>query len=129
MSWAGQYPGNDRSAGRRRFGRTRKGRRGWTGALEAALAAVRSNDTSPPNTGACCHGTATRKRSAVKHSMICACWHMLSTGELYRDLGGDNFQRRDSERATKRLVTQLEALGHSVTLEGRSCLRVISCQR
>ena len=35
---------------------------------------------------------------------------MLSTGELYDDLGGDYFRTRDPERATKRLVTQLEAL-------------------
>ena len=26
---------------------------------------------------------------AVKHSIICAIWQMLSTGELYRELGGD----------------------------------------
>jgi transposase len=42
---------------------------------------------------------------------------MLSTGELYNDLGGDYFRKRDPERATKRLITQLEALGHSVTLQ------------
>ena len=35
----------------------------------------------------------------------------------YRDLGGDYYRRRDPERQTKRLVTQLERLGHSVTLE------------
>jgi hypothetical protein len=45
---------------------------------------------------------------------------MLSTGELYRDLGGEYFQRRDPERAAKRLVAQLEALGHSVTLEAKA---------
>jgi hypothetical protein len=28
---------------------------------------------------------------AVKHQMLCACWHMLSTGELYADLGGDYY--------------------------------------
>jgi transposase len=49
--------------------------------------------------------------------MICAVWHMLSTGELYRDLGGDHLARRDPERQTKRLVAQLERLGHRVTLE------------
>jgi hypothetical protein len=42
---------------------------------------------------------------------------MLSTGELYRDPGGDYFARRDPERQTKRLVRQLEALGHTVILE------------
>ena len=48
--------------------------------------------------------------------MICACWHMLSTGEIYNDLGGDYYQRRDPERQTKRLVAQLQRLGHTVTL-------------
>ena len=41
---------------------------------------------------------------------------MLSTGEIYRDLGGDFFTNRDPERQTRRLVTQLERLGHRVTL-------------
>jgi len=42
---------------------------------------------------------------------------MLSTGELYNDLGGDYFRRRYPEKITKRLIAQLEALGHHVTLE------------
>ena len=46
---------------------------------------------------------------AVKHSIIVACWHMLSTGEIYSDLGGDYFQRRDPAKTTKRLVAQLDA--------------------
>ena len=54
---------------------------------------------------------------AVQHSIIVAYWHMFTTGETYRDLGGDYFQRRDPERATKRLVAKLQALGHNVTLE------------
>ena len=53
---------------------------------------------------------------AVKHSILCAAWHMLSTGELYDDLGGDYFRKRDPERTTKRLIAQLERLGHTVTL-------------
>jgi transposase len=41
---------------------------------------------------------------------------MLTTGELYTDLGGDYYARRDPERQTRRLVAQLERLGHTVTL-------------
>jgi transposase len=87
---------------------------------EAALAATRTKTKSyltaqyqrlRPRRG---HGRAV---GAVKHSIIIACWHMLSTGELYNDLGGDYFQRRDPERATRRLLRQLEALGHQVTLQ------------
>ena len=44
---------------------------------------------------------------------------MLQTGELYRDLGGDYFTRQNPDRLTKRLVRQLEALGHDVTLQPR----------
>lgn len=119
-SWAGRCPGNDESAGKRRSGRTRKGSK-WLGIAlqEGALAAVRSKNTYlaaqyqrlKPRIG---HG---RARGAVKHSMLIAYWHMFSTGETYRDLGGDYFQRRDPARATKRLVSKLEALGHSVTLQ------------
>ena len=119
-SWAGQCPGNDRSAGKRRSGKTRHGSK-WldTALTEAAMAATRTNDVYlaaqyqrlRPRRG---HG---RALGAVKHSILCACWHMLSTGELYHDLGGDYFSRRDPERATRRLVAQLERLGHHVILE------------
>ena len=119
-SWAGRCPGNDQSAGKRRSGRTRKGSK-WLGIAleEAALAAVRSKGTYlaaqyqrlKPRIG---HG---RALGAVKHSMLIAYWHMFTTGETYRDLGGDYFQRRDPERHTNRLVARLEALGHTVTLQ------------
>jgi transposase len=52
-----------------------------------------------------------RALGAVKHSILCSIWHMLSTGELYNDYHA----RRNPERQTKRLVSQLEALGHQVT--------------
>jgi transposase len=119
-SWAGQCPGNDQSAGKRRSGRTRKGSKWLNTALnDAAMSAIRTNDSYlqaqyqrlRPRIG---HG---RALGAVKHSILCACWHMLSTGELYRDLGGDYFRKRDPERQTRRLVAQLERLGHKVTLE------------
>jgi len=45
-------------------------------------------------------------------------WHLLSTGEPYDDLGGDYFDKRRTRDAhQKRLVVQLEAMGHRVTLE------------
>ena len=42
---------------------------------------------------------------------------MLTTGEIYRDLGGDYFPRLDPERTAKHLVAKLQELGHTVTLE------------
>jgi transposase len=119
-SWAGQCPGNDRSAGRSRSGRTRKWSKWLDWALEeAAMSAVRSKDTYLAAQYQRLRPRRGHKKAlgAVKHSILCAIWHMLGTGELYRDLGGEYFQRRDPQRSTKRLVRQLEALGHSVTLE------------
>jgi transposase len=118
-SWAGQCPGNHQSAGKRKSGRTRKGSKWLNTALkEAAMGALRTNDSylqalyrrKKPQLG---HG---RALGAVKHSILCACWQMLTTGELYTDLGGDFYARRDPERQTRRLVAQLERLGHTVTL-------------
>jgi transposase len=119
-SWAGVCPGNDQSAGKRRSGRTRKGSKWLDLALkEAAMSATNTNGSYlqaqyrrlKPRVG---HG---RALGAVKHSIICAAWHMLTTGELYNDLGGDYFRKRNPERQTRRLVAQLEALGHAVTLQ------------
>ena len=65
-SWAGQCPGNDRSAGKRRSGSTRNGSR-WLGIAltEAALAArAPSTPTSPRNTSACARAADTNARSA-----------------------------------------------------------------
>jgi transposase len=119
-SWAGQCPGNHESAGKRKSGKTRKGSKWLNEALkEAGMAAIRTN-------GSYLQALYRRKKSqlgharalgAVKHSILCSIWHMLTTGELYRDLGSDYHARRNPERQTKRLVSQLEALGHAVTLQ------------
>ena len=118
-SWAGQCPGNDKSAGKRRSGKTRDGSKWLNFALEeAAMAAIRVKGhyleaqyrRLKPRRG------HKRALGAIKHTMLCAIWHMLTTGETYRDLGGDYFTNRDPERQTRRLVAQLERLGHTVTL-------------
>ncbi len=51
---------------------------------------------------------------------------MLTTGELYNDLGGDYYQRRDPERQTQRLIRQLEALGHTVTLQPAATAQAVA---
>ncbi len=119
-SWAGRCPGNHESAGKRRSGRTRKGSK-WLGIAleEAALAATRTKGSYlqaqyqrlRPRIG---HG---RALGAVKHSILIAYWHMFTTGEVYNDLGGDYYQRRDPQRQIRRLLQQLERLGQHVTLE------------
>jgi transposase len=119
-SWAGLSPGNDQSAGKRRSGRTTKGSK-WLrrGLVEAALAASRTKDTYL----AAQHRRLKARRGhhravvAVAHSILVAAYHMLSTGEVYRELGGDYFTTRKPDAQVRRLVRQLEALGQHVTLE------------
>ncbi len=119
-SWAGQYPGNDQSAGKRRSGKTRNGSKWLDWALEqSAMAAIRTNDAYLAAQYARLRPRRGHKRAlgAVKHSILIACWHTLLTGELYVDLGGDYYRKHDPERITKRLVAQLQALRHQVTLK------------
>jgi hypothetical protein len=53
------------------------------------------------------------------HSMITAVWHMLSTGEYYRDLGGDYYSCRCPERTIRRKIQDLEAAGYHVIADPR----------
>jgi transposase len=120
-SWAGMCPGNNESAGKHRSGKTRYGSKWLRIALvEAAQAAGRSKGTYL----AAHYGRIRGRRGpakaavAVGHSILVIAWHLLSTGEPYNDLGGDYFdKRRTSTAHQRRLVAQLEALGHKVTLE------------
>jgi len=120
-SWAGQCPGNDQSAGKRRSGKTGKGSR-WLGIAltEAALAATHQKDTYLSAQYRRLRGRRGHKKAlgAVKHSITVAVWHMLTTGELYVDPGADYFDRRiDPQRKIKRLIAQLESLGQTVVVE------------
>ena len=122
VSWAGLCPGHDESAGKRRSGRTRKGSR-WLriALLEAALAATRSNDTYLAAQYRRLKSRRGHRRAsiAVCHSILAASWNMLQTGEMYHDAGGDYFTRLNPELQTRRLIRQLEALGHHVTLDAQ----------
>jgi len=118
--WAGVCPGNYESAGRRRNVGTPPGNKWLRRTLiEVARAAVR---TKGSYFGAQYRQIAKRRGPnkaavAVANSLIELVWHLLSTGEVFKDLGDDYFQcRRDPVRETRRLVAQLEQLGYSVTL-------------
>jgi hypothetical protein len=48
--------------------------------------------------------------------MLIAIWHMGTNGCLYTDPGADYFTRLHPDRAKKRAINQLEAMGYQVTL-------------
>jgi transposase len=118
-SWAGVCPGQNESAGKRRSSKTRKGSKWLRATLtEAANGAARTKNSYLAAQYQRLRGRRGHAKAitAVGHSMLTAAWHMLHNGELYRDLGGDYFTRQNPDRLTRRLIRQLEALGHHVTL-------------
>ncbi len=120
-SWAGMCPGNNESAGKHRSGTTRHGSKWLRIALiEAAHAAARTQDTYLAAQYARLRAKRGPSKAAVAvgHSILVIAWNLLSTGGTYNDLGGDYFEkRRNSTARQRRLVAQLEAMGHNVTLE------------
>jgi len=121
VSRAAICPGLNQSGGRRRSGRTRHGNRWLRKALtEAARAAARSN-----NTYLASHYWQIRGRrgdakaiAATRHDILIAYYHITRERVPFRELGPDRLARRHSlEHRTRRLVKQLQALGHTVTLE------------
>ncbi|HSB79109.1 MAG TPA: IS110 family transposase [Candidatus Methylomirabilis sp.] len=118
-SWAGLCPGNNESAGKRKSGKTRKGNQWLQSSLvEGAWAASHTRSYL----GAQYHRLARRRGKkkavvAVAHSMLVIAYHILKDGTTYRELGHDYFDRRDTARLQRRLITRLESLGLRVTVE------------
>lgn len=120
-SWAGRCPGNDESAGKHRSGTRRKGPK-WLGATlnECANSAARSKGTYLASQYARLKGRRGHKKAigAVAHSILVIAYHVLARHRRYEDLGPDYLLLRDNAEAyTRRLVRQLERLGHKVNLE------------
>ena len=119
-SWAGRCPGNNKTGGKRRSGKTTKGNR-WLGDIltECAWAAAHTRDTYlSAQFWRLARRIGKQKAAiAVGHSILVIAWHLLSNDCDYQDLGGDFFARRDTDRARQRAIAQLEQLGYQVTLE------------
>lgn len=119
-SWGGTAPGANESAGRVKSTKTRPGNRYLKRALGTAAMAISRSQTT--YFGAKYRRIKSRRGPmkalvAVEHSILTAVWHMLTTGEVYRDPGPDYFAKRQPARTRARAVKQLEELGYTVTLE------------
>jgi transposase len=123
-AWAGLAPSVHESAGKSWSMGSRKGNKWLCSALvEAAGSAARmkTNYLGAQYRHLAPRRGAKRAIVAVAHSMLVAAYYMLERDEPYRDLGADYFTRPiDPQIATRRLVAQLERLGHTVTLEQAS---------
>jgi transposase len=119
-SWAGTCPGSNESAGRVKSTKTRPGNPYLKAALgTAAMSASRSKGTY---LAARYRRIASRRAPikavvAIEHTMLTTIWHMATTGTLYDDPGGDFYTQRHPEKAKRRAIEQLRAMGYHVTLE------------
>jgi transposase len=123
-SWAGLCPGNNESAGKHRCGRTRKGNTELCAVLTECAWAAGCTATYVGAQFRRFHRRFGKKggqkaATATAHTLIVSIWHVLAETTAYRDLGSDYFTRRidNPEARKRRLIRELEALGHKVTLE------------
>ena len=79
---------------------------------------ARSRDTSPPNARRIAARRGKKRAGmAVAHSILVIIYHLLREGVPYEEHGDAFFEERDRQLTEKRLVRQLERLGHQVTLQ------------
>jgi transposase len=121
--WAGICPGNNESAGKRKSGRSRPGNR-WL-RISLVLAARAAANSKGTYLSAQYHRIASRrgkKRAivAVAHTILVIIYHMLKTGEVYKDKGVNFFDRINEESLIKRTKRRMESLGYNVSIEKKA---------
>ncbi len=120
-AWAGVAPAIHESAGKRSPAGTRHGNKWLTAMLVEAVGSVGRMEGA--NYLSAQHARLTARRGmgraqvAVAHSILVSAYWMLTRDEPCRDLGPDWLARRNDEAHARRLVAQLERLGHTVVLD------------
>jgi transposase len=118
-SWAGLCPGNRESAGKRMSGRTRKANRYVKRAMcQAAWAASHTKDTflSAFYRRMCVRKGSPKAVMALAHHLITVVYQILNRAEVYIELGGDYYDRRNKPRVVARLLHRLSRLGYYAEL-------------
>ncbi|MDT5367529.1 MAG: hypothetical protein QOC62_1960 [Mycobacterium sp.] len=119
-SWAGVSPGSNESAGRIKSTKTRPGNPYLKGALGvSAMSAARSKNSffSAKYQRIASRRGPMRALVAVEHALIITAWNMLKNGAFYRELGTDYYTKHKPAKTKARAISQLEALGYTVTLQ------------
>jgi hypothetical protein len=106
-SWSGICPGNNKSAGKHKSGKSRKGNQWLRSVLqECAWAATHQNDSYLQSRY---HRLVTRRgkkkaAKAVAHSQLKAVYFILRDKVKYSDLGADHFDKLHEARITQHHV-------------------------
>lgn len=118
-SWAGLCPGNNKSAGKRYSGRTRKGSPWLRSALiESAWSAARKKESYFQARYGRLKGRRGPKKAAVAvaHKIIRTVHEIIRRGVAYRDLGAAHFDKLAHDVTVHRLTKRLQKLGYTVVL-------------
>ncbi|WP_137123586.1 IS110 family transposase [Segeticoccus rhizosphaerae] len=119
-AWAGVAPSMHESAGYRKPSGTRHGNKWLTSMLvEAAGSAGRSKGTylAAQQSRIAARRGAKRAQVAAAHSILVSAYYMLKRDQPYQDLGPDWLRQRHDQAHTRRLIAQLERLGHTVVID------------
>lgn len=119
-SWGAMAPGQNESAGKRRSGKTSKANKYLRATLiQAALGAIHSKGSALQARYHRVKRHRGHKKAvvAVGHQILEIAYYIMRDGVTYHELGADYFAKRHTERAVRRHVQQLEALGYAVTIE------------
>jgi transposase len=120
-AWAGLAPAMHESAGKQSPAGKRHGNKWLSGMLVEAAGSV--GRMHGKNYLAARHARLLNRRGirraqvAVAHSILIAAYWMLKRDEPYHDLGADWHHRRNDQAHTRRLIAQLEHLGHTVIID------------
>ena len=113
-SWAGLCPGNNKSANKRKTGKTTKGNNLLRDTLVVCAHSGVKNKTSffsAQFARISAHRGSKRAYVAVAHSMLTAIYHMLKEGLGFKDLGADYYNQFNKERKINAYLKKLKALG------------------
>lgn len=122
-SWAGMCPGNNESAGKKKSSHTNHGNKQVRATLvEAAWAATRTKDTFYQERFSRLSIKKGNKRAliAIGHSILTTVYHILTTGEEYKELGKDHYKVRTENKKKSYLVSELKKLGYKVQIAKES---------
>jgi transposase len=117
-SWAGLCPGTQERGGKQRSGRTKEGNRYLRRILTQAAWA--NSHRKDGYLRAVFHRIKARRGwakavVAVAHKLAVIAYPMLKDRTVYRELGGDSFDRMNPERAARKLIARLDRMGYELT--------------
>ena len=113
-SWAGLCPGDNESAKKRKYGKTRKGNALLRETLViCAHSAVRNKMSYfyAQFMRISAHRGKKRAYVAIAHTILIAIYHILKEGVTFKDLGADYYNQFNKERKINAYLKKLKALG------------------